>query len=156
MRTILLITLFTTGMYGYLSGQEVVSPAGDHQSIQDYEVSWTLGEPVIATGTAGEISLTQGMHQAKITVTRIENDAVHSRFHVFPNPAQEFVIIQNRDPEKELNYSLYTVSGERILEGRFRGEQTRIKLEGRVSGTYLLKLKGEGDEPPESFRIIKR
>ncbi len=156
MRTILLIILFTTGMYGYVSAQKVVSPEGDHQSIQDYAVSWTMGEVVTATGTAGEISLTQGMHQAEITVTRIENDAVNSRFQVFPNPAQEFVIIQNRDPEKELNYSLYTVSGERILEGRFRGEQTRIKLEGRVSGTYLLKLKTEGDVPPESFQIIKR
>ena len=155
-KTLPFILIFTAAIVANIRGQEVVAAAGDHHTIPGYAVSWTLGESVIATGNFGEVNLTQGMHQSEINVTRIDPVQGKSRVEVYPNPASAFVIIQNSHPEDELHYALYTISGERLLEGRFRGEQARLNLEGQVSGTYLLELRGEGEIPPETFRIIKR
>jgi hypothetical protein len=140
----------------YVLAQEVVSTTGETKSVAEYEVSWTLGEPVIATGSSGGYSLTQGFHQPKLTVTSTEIFADDLNIEVYPNPTQEFVTIHSDKRMKDANYALFSLSGEKLMEGKITNNITRLNIESRASGSYLLKLSGENKRPLQTFKIVKR
>lgn len=152
----LLILIFIAVTVGTISGQEVVATSGDHHAIPGYAVSWTLGEPVIATGSSGSYSLTQGFHQPKLTVTSTDILAIDLNIKVYPNPAQEFVTINSEQLLENARYALFSLSGEKLMEGKIRSSTTRLNLEKMASGTYILKLSGENNRPLQTYKIVKR
>jgi len=95
MKTFLIIYFFFFAAF-FVSSQEVVSSAGETQTIPGIEISWTIGEPVIETVSSGSSVLTQGFHQTKLTVTTIDELLFSDlELKVYPNPTSEFVIISS-------------------------------------------------------------
>jgi hypothetical protein len=140
----------------WLSAQEVISTAGQTQSISGYEISWTLGEPVIATVTAGTTVLTQGFHQSKLTVTAIDEfPASDFEVTVFPNPTSDFVIVHLVPTTINAGLSLFEFSGKLLQQHLITESDTRVNLSGYASGTYILKLYQKDKTPVQSFKIIK-
>ena len=60
---ILGMVLLSIASFGQNDDLKVVSPAGGYFTGSGITLSWTLGEPVIATFSAGDILLTQGFQQ---------------------------------------------------------------------------------------------
>ncbi len=83
-------------------------------------MSWTLGEAVIETGSSGNYSLTQGFHQPKLTVTSTEIFADDLNVKVNPNPTQQFISIQSDKLLENTEYALFSLSGEKLMEGEIR------------------------------------
>ena len=138
------------------SAQEVVSSNGDSQSAAGYEVSWTVGEAVIATMIGGTNTLTQGFHQTRITVTAV-SDLLYPglEIKVFPNPTQDFITIQFSEYVEGSKYSLYDFTG-RLIENRLiNSADTEIDLKKYASGQYILKLTNKSRQPIQTFQIIK-
>lgn len=135
--------------------QEVTSAAGKTNSVAEYEVSWTLGEPVIETGVTGNYTLTQGFHQPKFTVTAIENFAENLSIKVYPNPTQQFILIQSDKQLENAKYALFGLSGKKLMEGEIRSRSTKLNLENRASGSYILKLIEKNNPPLQTFKIVK-
>ena len=108
MKRILLLVTVILFFLNNIFGQEVISTAGKTQSNSGYEVSWTLGEPVIKTFSAGNSILTQGFHQSKLIITAIgEISEQNNLISVFPNPTNEFAIVKfNTLPERN-KYKLF-------------------------------------------------
>ncbi|MGM0619802.1 MAG: T9SS type A sorting domain-containing protein [Bacteroidota bacterium] len=140
----------------YVSAQEVISAAGETKSAAEYEVSWTLGEPVIATGSSGNYSVTQGFHQPKLTVTSTQIFADDLTIEVYPNPTHEFVLIHSSQLLENAEYALFSLSGEKLMVGKITSKITKLNIESRASGSYLLKLSGENSRPLQTFKIVKR
>jgi len=140
----------------YVSAQEVISAAGETKSTAEYEVSWTIGEPVIATGSSGSYSLTQGFHQPILSVTPTEIFADDLNIEVYPNPAREFVTINSDQLLENAEYALFSLSGKKLMEGKIMNKTTKLSIENRASGSYLLKLTGENSRPLQTFKIVKR
>lgn len=62
-----LILFFCTDNIGQdiINPHEVISASGTHVSAHGMEMSWTVGEAVIATERSGDYILTQGFHQSE-------------------------------------------------------------------------------------------
>jgi hypothetical protein len=125
---VIVLILFLAG--SMISAQEVVSSNGDSKSAAGVEVSWTVGEAVVATLIGGSNTLTQGFHQTKLTITAVSELLLPGiEIKVFPNPTQDFKLISSDDTE--INMSKY------------------------ASGQYILKLTNKSRQPLQTFQIIK-
>lgn len=152
---ILLITILLISVT--LTAQEVVSSGGETQSASGYEISWTIGEPVIETFTGGSNILTQGFHQSKLTVTPI-TEFLNSKIElkVFPNPTSDFILIQFNELIENSGYTLFELTG-KILESKLiTSTETKLDLKNYASGQYILKLTKNSTQPLQTFKIIKR
>ena len=140
-----------------LDAQEVVSSGGKTQSASGYELSWTVGEAVTTTVSGGANTLTQGFQQSNLTITAIgellNSDLV---LKVYPNPAQDFVVIQINKLENQLTLYLYDLSGNLLESKPISATETRLNLNKYASGTYLLKLTRDSHQTLQTFKIIKR
>ena len=140
-----------------LTAQEVVSSGGESQSASGYEISWTIGEPVIETISSGTNTLTQGFHQSKLTVTPVtEFFYPDIEMKVFPNPTQDFVIIQFNEMIKNLHFSLFDLTGKVLKSKLITSTETRLNLKTYASGSYILKLSHNNQRPLQTFKVIKK
>ena len=99
--SMILKSIFTTGLVGSLMAvnaqsisPEVVATSGEHFQNGTSQLSWTLGEVMIDTYSAGGTIVTQGFHQTQLTVTSIdESNPFSLNVNVFPNPTSQFLNI---------------------------------------------------------------
>ena len=139
-----------------VSAQEVVSSNGDSKSAAGYEVSWTVGEAVIATMIGSTNTLTQGFQQPRLTVTAV-TDLLYPglEIKVFPNPTQEFITIRFSEYIEDTRYSLYDLRGKLIENKLINAADTEIDLKKYASGQYILKLTNKSRQAIQTFQIIK-
>ena len=109
MKTTLLLIFIILLSLNSLSDQELISTAGDHYINEEAEaqISWSLGELVIATSEKPDAILTHGFHQTNLTIVSVdESYNLLSSPIVFPVSAKDqfFIDIQSIfiDPEYRL------------------------------------------------------
>jgi hypothetical protein len=151
---IIILVLFLTGSVA--SAQQVVSSNGDSKSAADVEVSWTVGEAVIATFTGSSNTLTQGFHQTRLTVTAVSEILFPGlEIKVFPNPTPDIITIQFSEFIEGARYWLYDLSG-KVLENKLiNSSDMEINMKRYASGQYILKLTDESRKPIQTFQIVK-
>lgn len=155
MKKIIILFTFLIGFLGAIA-QEVVSSAGETQRAGRYEISWTVGEPVIETISSDSHILTQGFHQTALTVTPVNEMVISSlELKVYPNPASENVIIQLNKLDNDPLFSLFTISGQLLVRKSILESETCINLKNYSSGSYLLKISQGTQMPLKTFKIIK-
>jgi hypothetical protein len=141
---------------GSLTAQTVVSVNGGTATAAGIQVSWTVGEPVVATVSNGTNTLTQGFQQSKLTVTAINDIQVQGvEIKVYPNPTSNYVTVHfNKNIEKPA-YLLFDLSGRIIEQKNIESTDTKIDMSGYSGGSYILKLR-TAEQPLQTFKIIKR
>lgn len=150
---LLIILLFSASL---ISAQEVVSSAGETQSVAGYEVSWTIGETVVETGSDGANTITQGFHQTKLIVTALDElGLTGNQIKVFPNPTQDYVVVQLKEFIENSSVFLFDFNGKMLKEERITSTSTKLNLGSYASGTYILRLRKES-ELLQTFKIVKR
>ncbi len=151
------LVLFLSGSMSS-AGQSVISSAGASASGGGVQLSWTVGEPVIATLAAGGHILTQGFHQSKLTITALEPIAFPGlELTVYPNPVSSTLRldITGERPE-ELFLSLFNMEGKALLTRPVEALPELINMELYTPGSYLLKVyRGQG-QSLGTFTIVKR
>ena len=157
MKQIILISFGLLLFSTVLSAQEVISSSGATQSVLGYEVSWTIGEPITETVTNGTTILTQGFQQSKLTVTAV-SELLNSeiKLKVFPNPTNDFVLIQFNKTIENSDYTLFNLTGKILKSKQINSTETRLDLSNYASGQYILKLTKNSTQPLQTFKIIKR
>lgn len=73
-------------------------------------------------------------------------------FTLFPNPADDTLFIDSQ--ENLLEYSVFSVSGQKITSGIFRNGEKSIDLKNMIKGTYIIQIKT--DRQTYTDKIIKR
>lgn len=137
--------------------QEVISSAGETKQIPGYEISWTIGEPIIETYSSGTNTLTQGFHQTKLIITAIDDiRAQIPELKVYPNPASEFIIIHFSAETGKKEFTLYDLEGKAIKQDSFSNSETRIDVRSLAGGTYLLKIIMSESIQNQTFKIVKK
>ena len=158
MRKILVTLFFLALILNFLNAQvkeiETISAGGGSSKNENLELSWTLGQLVIATGELNENSVTQGFHQTIITVTNLNDDLNGIQLNVFPNPVEEVLIIEF--PEgKDLEYSIYNENGEMVISGKLTDVRNSINISQLNRGTYILYVKDQRTSKLNSYKISK-
>ena len=141
----------------FLNAQEVVATAGETQSVSGFEISWTLGEPVIQTFSTGSNQLTQGFHQTNLQVTPVSELLLPNfELNVFPNPTSELLFIRMNEMPSSPGFALFDLSGKLISQKKIESTNTQVNLKKFAAGTYFLKIIQNKNQTVQTFKIIKK
>ncbi|MCB0754699.1 MAG: T9SS type A sorting domain-containing protein [Flavobacteriales bacterium] len=147
----------SVGLHAQSITPDVVASAGTHFSNGTTQLSWTIGEPVIATHDNGTNILTQGFHQTLLTVTGIrETEAVLEGVSVYPNPVDYLLNIKFDAKSDDVSAILFDAAGRMVSSEQINSgtSQHQLDLGGFANGTYLLRLMTE-EGLQASFNIQK-
>ncbi len=157
MKSFILLSVFLLFMAGSTTAQKVVAANGGTATVNGYEVSWTIGEPITETVTDGTTTLTQGFQQSKLTVTAIDElRETGVEVKVYPNPTQDFVTIHFSKTMEKPMYMLFDLSGKLLVQKNIESTDAKIDMTRFAEGAYILKLNHRGSQPLQTFKIIKR
>jgi hypothetical protein len=141
----LFMLLFALSVGAQQIKQEVIASAGGFNvaSGNSISISWTLGETIIPTFSAGGLTITHGFQQ-KILVTTIEDNILNNvKVTIFPNPASEGVNLEFDTPTDGV-ISLYLLDnqGKLVKTEQIEAATTNkeIKMQDLPSGIYYLRL----------------
>jgi hypothetical protein len=141
---------------GFANAQQVISSSGSTLKNNTGSLTFTVGELVIDTKNAGKITITQGFHQTKLTITAI-NVLREQKFSIsaFPNPTNDFVNLKIEKGEiRDVEFTLFDLQGKVLSNRKIESTNTEVSLSGYNSGNYLLKIIQKGKEI-QTFKIIK-
>ena len=155
-KTIYYLTALLLFAISNTTAQTAISANGGTATAAGTEVSWTIGEPIIATVSDGTTTLTQGFHQTKITVTAV-NDIQDTgiEIEVYPNPTSDFVTIHFNKLIDKPTYSLFDFNGKIIEQKNILGNDIKVNMTNCAEGSYLLRISHKKKQPLQTFKVIK-
>ena len=139
------------------SAQTAISSAGKTTINGNYNVSWTVGETVINTLSAGGTILTQGFHQPlliEILPTGIEKELLLDMI-AYPNPAFDKVLFKGGDPSGIYHIRVVDKLGRILLQKTLPASDLEILVEGYNNGTYLIEVVEDKTNKRRVFNVIK-
>ena len=140
-----------------VSAQTVISSAGKTTINGNYNVSWTVGETVINTLSAGGTILTQGFHQPlliEILPTGIEKELLLDMI-AYPNPAFDKVLFKGGDPSGIYHIRVVDKLGRILLQKTLPASDLEILVEGYNNGTYLIEVIEDKTNKRRVFNVVK-
>jgi hypothetical protein len=147
--------LFLLFFVHYGIAQEVISSSGSSFENSSARLSWTLGEPVIETFTAGQSVLTQGFQQSKLTVTAINQISDNSiRIKVYPNPVTSQLTVEAGENEK-YNFSLIDLNGKVLVKREVKEIVETVDMQIFTPGSYFLTVFSSNGKQFQTFKVIK-
>jgi len=151
----IIFTLFFTFCFTtVLRSQEIITASGGFDNANNFNISWTVGEPVSETVSTGDNTLTQGFQQSKIIITtKIINPEINFRIHSYPNPSNECIVLYV-EKTSGLSYKLYDLYGKLMFHNNIENSYSKIFLNELPSAIYFLKVADKNKEYM-SFKIIK-
>lgn len=147
--------LVAAGSLAQSTAPEVFSTAGGFGNSATEQISWTIGEPVIATVAAGSNSVTQGFQQpwADVTIGLEESPANGPAIAVYPNPTRHVLnVVYGGLPGRD-RYELHDAGGRLVQGDRVAGPHMVLDMEKYASGMYVLRLLGPDDNILRTFKI---
>lgn len=123
-----------------LSQQNIVASGGD-ASGSNGSVSFTIGQIDYSNSSGSNGSTNEGVQQpfeffdADASLQELGLNA-----HLYPNPTNEFVILQFENVPKETKYQLIDANGKLLTSGFILSEETNIAMLDYATGIYHLQL----------------
>ena len=74
-----------------------------------------------------------------------------SHFNLYPNPAKDFIYIQNNDDHNSCKIELFNVNGNLLLKKEFIGFNNRIDISAFPDGIYIIKLSNSNESEITKF-----
>jgi len=149
---------FSATSYGQSIAPAVVANGGGNGSSSTHQISWTIGEPVIATYSTTSNQLTQGFHQTNLLVSSIKVAEAAFSLNVFPNPTTAILLLSlDGEYRKDLIWSLVDVTGRERQTGQIRSATTNheLNVEALEAGMYFLKLSTTENQILNTYKIQK-
>ncbi|MES2590943.1 MAG: ELWxxDGT repeat protein [Bacteroidota bacterium] len=87
---------------------------------------------------------------ATSSVSEVESENIIS---VFPNPANDFITIENKNAKLRSAYVIFNAIGQQVLRGKLTGEKTTVDISHLQSGFYLFQI---GETEKLSFKLLKK
>lgn len=147
----------------FIKAQEIspfiLSSAGSFYKPNDISISFTIGELVIETIGTTDHTLTQGFQQGSWTISSIAtNPFPVIEIKVYPNPANDFIIIEWMDEQNaEFNIELYDLMGRKVIHKTASALQTQfeLRIDNLTQSVYILRIRDTDNMVIKTFRIIK-
>ena len=140
-----------------LLSQQVVATAGNTLANSSGGISYTLGEGISQTLSAGDVTLTQGFQQSYMYVSLVsEVKDLGLTIFVYPNPTSGILKLNISEVTLPgLQYLLFDSNGKLISQKKVEGNETEVSLSQLQAGIYFMKIQ-TGTAELRTFKIIKR
>jgi len=153
MKNYLLLIIFGLCSAALQAQQQIVATSGNTVEYTLGSISWTLGEPVIATLAASDRILNQGFQQGSLGL-KAANPESDLKINVWPNPTNNKLTLTVENP-LQMIYQLFDLNG-KLLQTKIPDDKvTEIDLSGFATGAYQLKL-FKGDKVLKTITVIKQ
>ena len=155
MRYFFLFFIITISIKAY--PQTIISSAGKTSSSDNFIISWTLGETLVATLQNENNNLTQGFHQPLIVdlfPTSLEDDMVLDMV-AYPNPTYDKVLFKGVDPTGTYHLRLVDKLGRVLEQKSVPSDQLEIEMGRYNNGSYLIEVVEDRSEKRVIFNIVK-
>ena len=155
MKNIFLVFLLLLSYNGL--SQSVISSAGKTSSSNNFIISWTLGETVVATLQNENTNLTQGFHQplmVDLFPTSLEDDMVLDMV-AYPNPTYDKVLFKGGDPTGTYHLRLVDKLGRVLEQKSVQASELELEMGRYTNGSYLIEVIENKSEKRVIFNIVK-
>jgi len=136
-------------------GQHIISTAGNTSISEDFTIDFTIGEIITQTYQGNTINATQGFHQPNLTVTAIYYPDPIYDIRLFPNPTEDFVILEFPKLDQDYSIELYDTGGQLILQDRVHQKETYIDMSNLATAVYFLRVNGSNKKKIKIYKIVK-
>ena len=155
MRYFFLFFIITISIKAY--PQTIISSAGKTSSSDNFIISWTLGETLVATLQNENNNITQGFHQPLIVdlfPTSLEDDMVLDMV-AYPNPTYDKVLFKGVDPTGTYHLRLVDKLGRVLEQKSVPSDQLEVEMGRYNNGSYLIEVVEDRSEKRVIFNIVK-
>lgn len=136
-----------------LAQQNTVSSGGDATG-SGGSVSYSVGQIDYINSTGSNGSVNQGVQQPFEFFKVDLEEASFVDVNLYPNPTNEFIILQLENFTNDLSFTLYDVNGKLVAEGIVEASETQIDMRSFARGQYHLAIKNTANDI-QSIKIIK-
>lgn len=142
---------------------QVFASAGQYATSPTLSLSYTIGEPIVATFEDVKLILTQGFQQPEddFVISVSEFASQYGVINVFPNPFIDMLNISvDTDKQHELYIYMYDMTGRQVqsqfLANHLPGKkQYSISTNGLAQGMYTLTLISANGDFAKTVKITK-
>ena len=155
MRYFFLFFIITISIKAY--PQTIISSAGKTSSSDNFIISWTLGETLVATLQSENTNLTQGFHQplmVDLFPTSLEDDMVLDMV-AYPNPTYDKILFKGGDPTGTYHLRLVDKLGRVLEQKSVPSDQLELEMGRYNNGSYLIEVVEDKSEKRVIFNIVK-
>ncbi len=135
------------------SQQNTVSTGGE-ASGSGGTVSYSVGQIDYTNSLGSNGSVNQGVQQPYEFYELGIKEAYFVNVSLFPNPSNEYIILQFENLTNDLSYALYDLNGKIVVEGIVEAIETQIDMRTFATGQYNLAIKNATNNI-QSIKIIK-
>jgi len=153
----LLTLVFVFFFSGNIYSQTIISSAGKTSIGDNFIISWTLGETVVATLQNENTNLTQGFHQPlmiDLFPTSLEDDMVLDMV-AYPNPTYDKVLFKGGDPTGMYHLRLVDKLGRVLEQKSVQASELELEMGRYTNGSYLIEVIENKSEKRVIFNIVK-
>ncbi len=139
MRVFLILTFFcgSIAVLAQTNSQRLVSTSGQHFQNATHQLSFSIGEPVTATLSSGNVILTQGFHQSALAGIGLAEQAWQA-LEIYPNPVMDELTIHNSE-DFPLSIRLFDMCGRLLFEMKVpQNTTTSLDMHIYPTGSYGL------------------
>lgn len=155
----LVFFVFSTTLFAQSTAGSIISPAGTEFTKNNFSIVWTLGEPIIKTIEADDLTVTQGFHQTYFVISSVNEveQGLGVEVNVYPNPASTyfFVELSNLEEQQNFEFLLSDIHGKVIETGVFSDIRTKINLDQLANSTYFFTVFNPINQQKKNFKIQK-
>jgi len=142
---------------GAVVGQEVIGSSGGTDSTSNSQVTWSVGEAIIETGTVGSTDFTQGYVQPIFLIVSLEEvNSSNISLSLFPNPAnQEFNIAIEGPLESSFYLRITNIGGQLIRAESFIEAKHTVNIDELQPATYFIEILNEEGSYYNKLKLVK-
>ncbi|OFY11202.1 MAG: hypothetical protein A2W93_08695 [Bacteroidetes bacterium GWF2_43_63] len=139
-----------------VSAQTGVVTSGGNASGSGGSVSYSIGQVVYTTNPGTDGSVAQGVQQPyEISeVVAISDYALEWECSVFPNPANDFLIISQTHVD-DCIFQLFDYNGQLVRQGKLNVGETNVPMRDLAPAMYFLRISNAAGELEKEFKIVK-
>lgn len=151
-----MILCVSVSSLGVAQNLELISSAGKEAQNSQTQMSYSIGELIVATGATSDGSVTQGYQQSNLTVTGIKSNTNKELIKIYPNPTADIVTLESSQLSEVTSLQLLDEKGTLVWSnGKISSDRIQISLESYAAGIYFLKVNSNSPDLSNQFRIIK-
>lgn len=135
------------------SQQNTVSTGGN-ASGSGGSVSYSVGQIDYSSNQGSNGTINQGVQQPFEFYLLEIDEGLSLNVSLFPNPTNEFIVLQFENFTNDMSFSLYDMNGKIVVENTIKSAKTEIDMREFARGTYHLAIKNSMNTV-QSIKIIK-
>jgi len=137
--------------------QQVFASGGVTLNNASYQLTFTVGEPVIGTIQNNTI-VNQGFLAASSSgsTLSIDDEILNESVKIYPNPVRENLSIDFTNIAGQIKVMLYTISGQLLKTSTMNQQSNTLNVSNLQNGIYLVKLHFTDYNTTKIFKIIKK